>query len=166
MLSRGKLHIDLLPDSFPGDHPEGAATFVKQVRIGLDKRFPGASRPNVLFTDRGRGFYNPGNGDMTGEYREALAAEGLVAFMGDSAAVQPGKLSDCLLHETAVAWVRVQERTTLPKRPWEETTAQFSQRMKRIVAKINRSFDVAGLCRELPGRVEALYSCNGQKLKK
>ena len=166
VLSRGKLHIDLLPANFPGDHLDGAAAFVKQVRIGLGKRFPGASRPNMLFTDRGAGFYNPGSGIITAEYRAALAAEGLVAFMGDSAAAQPGKLSDLLLHETAIAWVREQERATLPKRPWEETTAQFSQRLKRIVANVNRNFDVAGLCRELPARVDELHRRNGHKLKK
>ena len=166
LLSRGKLHVNLLPDSFPGDRPEGAAAFVKQVALALRARFPCVSSPSVLFTDRGAGFYNPGNGEITGQYREVLAEAGLSAFMGDNAAAQPGKLSGLMLHETAVAWIRALERQELPKRPWEETTQQFGKRLKRIVAKCNREFDIAGLCHELPRRVEQLHGKAGRKLSK
>ena len=86
--------------------------------------------------------------------------------MGDFAAVQPGKLSDLLLHETAVSWIRMKERTTLPRRPWQETNVQFLLRLKGIVAEINTDFDIAGLCHELPGRVEQLFHKQGGKLKK
>ena len=166
LLARGKLHFELLPDDFPGDRREGAAAFVKQVRLGIGRRFPGAAAPAVLFTDRGAGFYFAGNGAITPEFKAALADAGLVAFMGDSAAVQPGKLSDCLLHETAVAWMRDKERKTLPRQPWRESNEQFSRRMKGIVAKINSAFDVTGLCQQLPRRVEQLYSKQGGKLRK
>ena len=166
-MARGKLHVELLPDDFPGDRPEGAPAFVRQVHLSLCRRFQGAvSGPTVLFTDRGAGFYNAGNGTITTQYKGALVAAGLTAFMGESAAVQPGKLSDLLLHETAVAWIRDKERKTLPRQPWRETNALFSQRLKGIVGKINNAFDVAGLCRQLPSRVEALYSRQGCKLKK
>ena len=43
------------------------------------------------------------------QYKAALAANGLRAFQGNVAAVQPGKLSDLMLHETAVAWMDPQE---------------------------------------------------------
>ena len=79
--------------------------------------------------------------------------------MGERAAAQPGKLSDCLLHDTAVSWIRMQERKTLPRRPWLETNVQFSRRLKGIVAKINNTYDVAGLCRE------QLFVKAGGKLK-
>ena len=36
---------------------------------------------------------------ITLQYRAALAANGLRAFQGNVAAVQPGKLSDLMLHE-------------------------------------------------------------------
>ena len=45
-----------------------------------------------------------------------------------------------------------------------ETTQQFGKRLKRIVAKCNREFDIAGLCHELPRRVEQLHSKAGRKL--
>ena len=165
-MARGQLHVDLLPDDFPGDRREGAAAFVRQVRLSLARRFQCNAAPAVLFTDRGAGFYFPGSGAITPEYKAALADAGLVAFMGDCAAVQPGKLSDCLLHETAVAWIRDKERKTLPREPWRETSEQFSRRLKDIVAKINSTFDVGGLCQQLPRRVEQLYSKEGGKLKK
>ena len=59
----------------------------------------------------------------------------------------------------------MQERKTLPRRPWLETNVQFSRRLKGIVAKINNTYDVAGLCRELPGRVDQLFVKAGGKLK-
>ena len=165
VLARGKLHVDLLPEAFPGDRPEGAEVFVQHVHHALARRFQAGPRPAVLFTDRGAGFYNPGSGVITRQYRDALASTGLTAFMGERASVQPGRLSDCLLHETAVSWIRAQERQTLPRRPWLETNVQFSRRLKSIVTKINNTFDVAGLCHELPGRVELLFQKEGGKLK-
>ena len=166
VLARGKLHVDLLPDAFPGDRPEGAQAFVQQVHYALGRRFQAGARPTVLLTDRGAGFYNPGSGVITKQYKESLANTGFTAFMGERAAAQPGKLSDCLLHETAVSWIRMQERKTLPRRPWLETNVQFSRRLKGIVAKINNTYDVAGLCRELPGRVDQIFVKAGGKLKR
>ena len=89
------------------------------MRAALSVRFPEGDLQRVVFTDRGAGFYNPGSGRITSEYRTALDTHGLQAFMGESAAVQPGKLSELMLHETAVSWVRVLRSSTLPARPWE-----------------------------------------------
>ena len=122
--------------------------------------------PHVLFTDRGAGFYNPGSGRITSEYRDALAAHGLQAFMGESAAVQPGKLSDLMLHETAVSWIRALLASTLPARPWEESPQQLIARLKRVVGKINADYDVAGLCHQLPARIGELVRRGGGKLAK
>ena len=87
VLCQGKLHISQLPDDFPGDRPAGAATFVKAIRSALNVRFRGEDMPKVLFTDRGAGFFNAGNGRMTEEFKVALAEQGLRAFQGESAAV-------------------------------------------------------------------------------
>ena len=96
----------------------------------------------------------------------ALADHGLQAFQGDSAAVQPGKLSELLLHETAVAWVRLKLATSLPTCPWEETSQQHLARLRRIAASINAEHDVVGLCRALPSRVNLLHERRGGKLAK
>ena len=166
MLCRGKLHIGQLPDDFPGDRPSGAATFVKAVRTALGVRFREGDLPRVVFTDRGAGFYNPGTGRITNEYKATLATHGLQAFMGDVAAVQPGKLSDLMLHETAVAWIRVLLSSSLPARSWEESPAQLISRLKRIAGKVNAAYNVAGLCHELPARIEELARRGGGKLAK
>ena len=129
-------------------------------------RFRGGHAPDMVFPDRGAGFFNPGSGVITLQYRTALEAHGLRAFQGNVAAVQPGKLGDLMLRETAVAWVRNKERTTLPTRPWEETPVQLAARLKRIAIEINAEHDVAGLCRELHALVEQLRLKKGRKLKK
>ena len=86
--------------------------------------------------------------------------------MGDVAAVQPGKLSDLMLHETAVAWIRVLLSSSLPARSWEESPAQLISRLKRIAGKVNAAYNVAGLCHELPARIEELARRGGGKLAK
>ena len=48
----------------------------------------------------------------------------------------------------------------------EESPAQLIARLKRIAGKINAEHDVAGLCRELPTRVEELARRGGGKLAK
>ena len=164
VLCRGKLHIGQLPDDFPGDKPAGAPAFVKAVRAALNVRFPEGDLPRVIFTDRGAGFYNPGTGRITNEYRAALATHGLQAFMGESAAVQPGKLSELMLHETAVSWIRVLLSSTLPARPWDESPPQLISRLKRVAGIINAEHDVAGLCRALPARIAELVRRGGGKL--
>ena len=132
----------------------------------LHVRFQGEQPPRVLFTDRGAGFFNAGSGVVTSEYKAALELHGLQAFQGDCAVQQPGKLSDLLLHETAVAWIRLNLSRTLPARPWEESPKQLITRLKRIAGNINREYNVDGLCKDLPTRVELLQQRGGGKLKK
>ena len=83
MLARGKLHVEVFDDSFPGETPQGAAELVAKVRSAPNVRFQSAaSRPHVVFTDRGRGFYAPNSGAITIEYKQALHEHGLQAFYG------------------------------------------------------------------------------------
>ena len=105
ILTRGKLHVEVLGRDFLGECPEGAATLVTKVRSALNVRFRGDDKPNVIFTDRGRGFYATKSGKITREYSEALRQNGLQAFMSLDASRQPGGLQDLMVHETAVAWV-------------------------------------------------------------
>ena len=132
----------------------------------LNTRFRNGDAPKVLFTDRGAGFYNPGDGTITCEYKRALASCGLRAFNADDASMQPSSLCVMMLHETAVAWIRTQEGLTLPRRPWAESRTAFAKRMKRIVATINAHHDVDGLCREMPMRIRQLIAKEGGKLLK
>ena len=168
ILTRGKLHIEALPDDFPGETQAGAEVMVAKVRAGLNVRFQGdtATPPRVLFTDRGNGFYDSGSGAITDKYKAALRLHHLRAFFGDDASVQPGQLQEVMLHETAVSWMRVRLAQTLPRRCWEETLEAYRARLKTCAAHINDTFDVAGLCRELPERVRELDRRQGERLAK
>ena len=70
-------------------------------------RFPNAAtKPRWVFVDRGKGFYNPGNGKITSAFEATAAACGFTAFWGEDAISQPGHLQELMLHETALAWLR------------------------------------------------------------
>ena len=100
---------------------------VGKARAALNIRFQGARPPSILFTDRGQGFYATNGGAVTPEYKAALAAHSLRAYYPENASVQPGNLKDVLLHETAVAWVRLRETRTQPRHFWKETVHGLHQ---------------------------------------
>ena len=75
-------------------------------------------------------------------FKDALRQHDLAAFMGGDAREQPGTLAQVLLHETAVAWVRLQQTRTTPRQPWAETRAAFGERMLAIARRINEEYNV------------------------
>ena len=166
MLARGKLHVDVFGENFPGETPAGAAELVAKVRAALNVRFQSApTQPATLFTDRGRGFYFPNSGAITREYKEALADNDLEAFLGDNAVVQPGSMQDFLLHETAVSWLRLRLLRSTPKQCWTETRQEYGRRLKRCCEEVNKELDVQGLSEGLPKRLKMLHDCDGDRLR-
>jgi hypothetical protein len=155
-----------LPEKFPGEVEEGAAIMVDKVRTALNIRFQGSTPPNMLFTDRGNGFYNAGSGKITYGYQTALRRCGLTAFFKHDASRQPGKLQEVMLHETAVAWMRHRLSKTLPKQAWTETVEQYGSRLKRCAAYINEHYDVEALCNALPARLRMLVDSEGDRIAK
>ena len=139
---------------------------VAKVRSALNIRFQGATPPKLLFSDRGNGFYDSGSGAITAGYRNALRAHGLKAFFGDDASIQPGQLQDFLLHETAMAWMRDRLKKTKPRQAWTETVDAYRSRLKACAAYCNENYDVEGLCREVPGRLQELVKRQGDRLPK
>ena len=166
ILTRGKLHVESLPDNFPGQTEAGAALMVAKVRAALNIRFLKTRAPRVLFTDRGNGFFNSGSGAITEGYRRALRSHSLRAFFPRDASIQPGTLQEIMLHETAVAWMRERLKKTLPRCPWEESVDAHRARLKGAAAHVNEMFDVDGLCRELPQRLQALRQSGGDRIAK
>ena len=132
----------------------------------LSIRFPNQSKPKIVMTDRARGFFVPPTGKIARQYKAALESVGLKAFMGDDASAQPGLLGDMMLHETAAAWLRELMGQATLARAWEETRNQFKSRIQKVVRHINAHYDVDGLCRELPDRLQKLKDLKGDKLKK
>ena len=116
---------------------------VQKVRAAVNISFQGAtSKPDVLFTDRGRGFYHPNSGSITQEWKQGVVEAGFSTFMGDNASRQPGSLQDILLHETAVSWLRKKLEQSTPKKCWEENRESYGRRLKRCCEEVNRDHDV------------------------
>ena len=127
-------------------------------------RFQSQSKPTTLFLDRGRAFFNPVSAKITPELASALEGTGLETFWRGDASMQPGYCADILLHETAVSWIRQQLSCTVPKAPWRETRAGYGARLRRVVAEINRSHNVAGLCDRVLSRLAELKRLDGDRL--
>ena len=66
----------------------------------------------------------------------------------------------------AVAWLRSLLSQSTPRAPAEETRDAYLTRLRAACAHVNDNFDVAGLNRELPGRVQQLLELKGDKLRK
>ena len=162
ILARGKLHIEILGAAFPGDNIAGAAILVGHVRKAVDMRFPGRSKPKILFTDRGQGFFQMGR-KIVNEYKNALRENSLKAYYPDATA-QPGNLQEVMLHETAVSWIRYQEEQTRPKEPWLESVDDYASRLKGIAQNINKRYDVEQLCKDLPKRVKKVIEEEGDRI--
>ena len=165
-MSRGKLHIEVMGTAFPGENEAGAAVLVDHLRKAVDKRFPGANQPKILFVDRGQGFYEKNYGKIMPKFKEALQRNRFKAYYGDNAKAQPGAMHELMLHETAVSWIRYEEQMTRPKEPWKETVAEFASRMKAIALDINKRHKVDNLCKGLPKRVRMLLDAEGDRIGK
>ena len=166
LVLRGKVHVEILGTDFPGECPAGMRVFVSKVRAAINRRCQGEDQPDVLFVDRGKGFYHSSTGVITPEFKAALADHDLRAFMRDNASEQPGSLQEVMLHETAVAWIRDRQTKTTPKKPWEETVEAHGERLRDIATYINGHYDVDGLHRDFLPRVQTLIDAEGGRLRK
>ena len=95
-----------------------------------------------------------------------MQAHNLTTFMGGNAALQPGSLQEMMLHEAAVAWIRRGLTWSLPTKPWEETIEAFGARLKGVAQKVNAEYNVEGLCKQLPQRVQDPHGAEGGRLGK
>lgn len=136
------------------------------MRAAVNLRFQnGATQPKTLWVDRGKGFYHPHTGAITREYKQALATHGFKAALGDDASIQPGRLQELMLHETAVSWMRRRLARTVPAKAWEETPREYAVRLKTCCDEINAELNVEGLCRGFPKRIDKLVQKKGGRLK-
>ena len=175
VLARGAVGAHVFSDlNFPGETQEGAAMCVAQLPRVLRRMLgAAATKPRMLFSDRGPGFYNRRHGMVTGEYAAACKQFGFKLWAGNNALhgphAQPPDIADVLLHETATAWLRsrlVDSGASLTQ-PWLETPKEFASRMQRDIRDINKEYDVEGLCHEFPQRLQdlSMKTC-GDRLKK
>ena len=164
ILTRGKLHVEILGTEFPGETVEGAELLAAAVRKALNIRFQNTPAPNTLFVDRSPGFWATNSGRIRGGFKAALQANNLKTYYKDDAGQQPGNLQEVMLHETAVSWIRRREALNRMTKPWEETPEQFATRLKSVVQEINDTLNVEGLCRAFKQRVQKLVDREGDRI--
>ena len=123
--------------------------------------------PRTIFTDRGPGFYQASSGTIVAAYKGALSQNKFIAFVGDEAKWQPPDLPDVLLHETAVAWVRgfFKRRPFKVKKKVKYNFTLFAKMLRRCELHINKNYDVTGLCKAFPRRIQALIKAKGDRLR-
>ena len=166
-LHYSSLAIELLGEDFPGETPQGAAKLVERVRHAVNVQ---GDDKSVRFIDKGRGCYSARGGKITAQRKQALVDNNLEAYYGNDASdgndasELPGNLQEVFPHETTVAWIRKLEKTVRPRRPWQETPAQFRKRMRDICQIINGRYNVESLCRSLPKRLQALVDAEGDRI--
>ena len=80
LLSHGKLHVELLGSTSPGDKVEGMSDFVEKLNKAVCSRFPKTTdRHRIDLVGRGGCFYKS-NGKVTHGVVTALRKQGLKAF--------------------------------------------------------------------------------------
>ena len=167
ILARGKVRVEVMPDNWTLDG-DGLAQFVRnrlptalRTMLGHDARLP-----RNVFTDRGAGMYNPA-GNIDAKYHDAIQATGFHVYWGADAKQQSPDMGDLLLHETAVAWFRrLMQKERPVVAPWEETVQQWTARAQRVVRYINKEYNVLGLCRKFPDRLQSCKDSGGERLRK
>ena len=167
-LARGKVHIEVMPESWR-QNGEGQAFMVSRLPQVLSALFgESAPKPSVLFTDRGPGFYHPSTGNICPAYLAALKAYGFSPWVGEHALWQPPDIPDVLLHETVVAWIR----KYLKQHPLKLCPDKSTNR-ERLVSTlaaaadhINQFYEVDQLCMSFPRRLaELVHEKHGERLK-
>ena len=166
VLARGGVGVQILPPEW-GVNGEGLAIAVE----GLEATLRGmlgreAQLPRVLFTDRGTGMYAP-SGHVVHAYSDAVSKAGFRLYWGADARRQSPDMGDLLLHETAVSWFCSKMRREKPVVvPWAETRAQWTARAAKCLREINAKYNVAGLGRDFPSRLQQCKDNGGERLRK
>ena len=166
VVARDKAMLKMMPLDWQ-QTGAGIAEFVTSLPAMLKAKFRKERfLPKTIVSDRGPGFYQASSGTIVAAYKEALCEHGFETFAGDEAKWQPPDIPDVLIHETVVAWVR----SFFRKHPFKQTPRVernyklFEKLLKQCERHINKYYDVDGLCRAFPKRVEDLIESGGDRL--
>ena len=61
--------------------------------------------------------------------------------------------------------VRLPLHVSRPAKAWEETEAEFGERLRSVAEHINAHYGVEALCKGFPKRVAQLVEAEGDRLK-
>ena len=148
----------------------------KQNGVGMAKAVPvleklldgvcGSSpKPRVVFSDRGPGFYNTGNGIITTAYRKALEKHHFRPFAGNDASHQPPDIADILLHESVAAGIRkyFKGHPTKWTQDQDKNLKLFAEKLKACEKHINKNHNLKKLSVSFPTRVKKLVKEKGRR---
>jgi hypothetical protein len=165
-LTQGKVHVEVLPDGW--SQWNGQADVVAMLPRILKKMLGrDATHPDVIFTDRGPGYYHPSSGTINSEYLAALTEHGFTPWAGEHSKWQPPDLADVLLHETAVSWVRkyLKQHPVKLAKNMEENVNRVGAVLQDACSHINAFYEVGDLCNSLPDRLKLVVDGEGERLK-
>ena len=167
VLAKGRVHVQVMGRDWV-QNGAGQAKLVALLPKILRKML-GHSEPlpDVVFTDRGPGFYHPSQGTINPDYVAALMEYGFKPWAGDHALWQPGDIPDMLLHETAVAWVRkfLKQHPVNIVENMDRNIKSLEEKLGEAVDHINTYYEVEDLCRSFPRRLQELKDAEGARLK-
>ena len=167
ILTRGCVRLRLMPIDWT-QWGHGIAEMIDDLPGILQDMFgESASLPRCVMSDRGPGFYQASSGTIVAAYREALTRNSFYTFAGYEAKWQPPDIPDILMHETVAAWVRTFfRRYPFKQRPKvHQNYMLFAQKLRKCESHINANYDVDGLCRSFPSRIDDLVRSKGDRLK-
>ena len=72
VLVRGKLHVECFNADFLGECPQGAQQAAQKLGPILNIRFPNETKPKIVMTDKGRGFFHGFTSKITDENKAGL----------------------------------------------------------------------------------------------
>jgi hypothetical protein len=165
-LTQGKVHVEVLPDGW--SQWNGQADIVAMLPGVLRKMLGrGATLPDVIFTDRGPGYFRPSSGTIHASCLAALNEHGFTPWAGEHSKWQPPDLADVLLHETAVSWIRkyLKQHPVRLVHRMDENKKRVAAVLKDACDHINEHYKVDNLCSDLPDRLKDLVEGEGERLK-
>ena len=147
---------------------EGMAKMVSRLEGVLRQMVGNDSRlPRVVATDRGPGFLQTSTGHIVKEYQKSLEQHGFRPWAGDDASRQPADLPDLFPHETVVSWARkyLKAHPLQKGRGLQSLREQLVRTLSACASHINSNYDVGGLSRCFPRRVNELIDAKGERLR-
>ena len=160
------MHFAVMGDAWQ-QNGEGVAALIASLPGTLTSMLgQGAPLPRVIVSDRGPSFYQASTGRIVGAYKDALKLHGFRAYAGDDANGQPPDIPDALPHETAAGW----RRSYMKKHPLQKGKGiaameqQLRERLGDCAAHINANYDVDGVCRAFPARLQEVVVAGGERL--